>query len=726
MEQETTLKPYHRVGRRTIQFPSRLKNWRYRAVIRAIAFFAAAHLETAALLLAQVLLARLHLLGELAPFGFAFWVAAGKDERGKMVLFGTTATLAALSTRDSAYALSLLLSILIFSFLRQRKAASRLPLPVLAGFSLPAGTAPLAWFRSFHSYDLLLLGLETVLAVFAVIVFRRVFRQPLHRLNINKHTEDVTAWIIFLGLVLLSLDQGGAYFSWLAGGTARAIVLWAAFLFGPGMAAAAGALLGFLLGVQGQIIFWLGILAFAGFLSGLFRPYGRLAVAGAFLLAASSLALHLAGWEAVPVEAALSGSAAVIFLLAPVLPLRLRLQSLFTPQGSADEGRQLRELTSVRIKDYAQVFRELSAAFRQTTAAEAVNEQLPASLLEELVRRVCKGCPARRDCWEKELQRTYNAVLRFLADLEGGQAVKYIAYPAFFQSCREKEIFLQTLAFLQEKELLNSRWQKKLAEGRDLVSLQLSGLSQILHELACEVRDGRQAAGRKPGAGFHVELGIAQATKNDQDVSGDYYSYLELRDGRQVFILSDGMGSGGKACQESRATVQLVEQLLLAGFRSQPVIRTVNTILQLRSREESFATLDILQIDTCQGKAEFLKIGAAPSFLCAHNQVREIRTPSVPLGILNEVEIKHVPVDLEDDTLLVMVSDGIFEVRPFKPDWLKKYLSGKLPKHPQVLADQIIHYARAADTRQEIRDDITVLVCRARRLTPRIRDYATG
>lgn len=164
------------------------------------------------------------------------------------------------------------------------------------------------------------------------------------------------------------------------------------------------------------------------------------------------------------------------------------------------------------------------------------------------------------------------------------------------------------MAFLQEKELLNRRWQKKLAEGRDLVSLQLSGLSQILHELACEVRDGRQAAGRKPGAGFHVELGIAQATKNDQDVSGDYYSYLELRDGRQVFILSDGMGSGGKACQESRATVQLVEQLLLAGFRSQPVIRTVNTILQLRSREESFATLDILQIDTSQGKAEFLKI----------------------------------------------------------------------------------------------------------------------
>jgi len=725
LQQGVAVKPYHRVGRAT-QLSFRAKKQRSRAFFRAIALFTDAHREMAGLLVAQVLLARLHLLGELAPFGFAFWVAAGKGERGRMALLGAAAALAALSTGDGVYALSLVLSMLFFSFLRSRRAALSLPLPLLAGISLPAGAVPIAWFSNIHTYDLLLLALETVLAVFAVILFRRVFRQPLSKLNIHKHTEDVTAWIVFLGLVLLSLTQGGAILAWLAGGVARALVLWASFLFGPGMAAAAGALLGFLLGVQGQVIFWLGVLAFAGFLSGLFRPYGRFAVAGGFLLAASALALHLAGWEAVPVEAALSGSAAAVFLLAPVLPLHLRVQSLFTPRGSLDEGQQMRELTSVRIRDYALVFRELSAAFRQTATVKETDEPLPASLLEELVRRVCKGCPAKRDCWEQNLQRTYNTVLRLLADLENGQAAREIKYPALFQGCREKENFLHTLSFLREKEHLNKCWQKKLAEGRDLVSLQLSGLSQILHELAGEVRDGGPASGRKPNAGYHVELGVAQAAKNDQDVSGDYYSYLELRDGRQVFILSDGMGSGGKACQESQATVQLVEQLLLAGFRRQPVIRTVNTILQLRSSEESFTTLDVLQIDPYKGKAEFLKIGAAPSYLCAGSQVREIRSPSVPLGILNDVEVKQVSIELEDDTLLVMVSDGVFEVRPFKPDWLKKFLAGKLPMHPQVLADEIIHHARTTGARQELRDDITVLVCRARRLTPKIRDLATG
>lgn len=726
MERSTAVRPYQRVGRQRIPFPSHVKRLRYRPFFGAISVFAGLHRDAIGVLLAQTVLTRLHLLGELAPFGLAFWAVAGKGESGRMAVFGVAAALAALSTGDSVYVLSLVLSMLVFSLLLERVTA--LPLSALAGLSQLVGAIPGIWVNYFHTYDLLLLGLETMLVVLAVIVFERVFRQPLSSLNVNRHVDDLAAWVVFLGLLLLSLIQGGEVLAWLAGWAARVFVLWGSFLFGPGMAAAAGALLGFLLGVHGNAIFWLGVLSFAGFLSGLFRPYGRFAVACGFLLATVSLSLYLGGWEAVTAEAALTGGAAVFFLLAPVLPLRLRrVLDFFGPRSDADEGLRVRELTAVRIKDYALVFHELSAAFQQATAVEAEKGAVPAPLVEELVGRVCKFCPSRLRCWEQNAQRTYNAILRLLHELDSGQAVSEVKTPDFFQRhCRKKESFLQSLAFLKEKETLNGGWQKRLEDGRGLVSLQLSGLSQSLMELAGEVREGSQGVYRQRSACFHVEIGVAQAAKSCQDVSGDYYSYLELRDGRQAFILSDGMGCGSKACQESRATVQLVEQLLLAGFRREPIVRTVNTILQLRSREESFATLDVLLVDPVKGEAEFLKVGAAPSFLCARDTVREIRTPSVPLGILSDVEVKHVSVELGDDTLLVMVTDGIFEVRPFKPDWVNKYLEGKLPRHPQVLADELIHYARTASGQQELRDDISVLVCRVKRLRPKIRDFATG
>ena len=168
--------------------------------------------------------------------------------------------------------------------------------------------------------------------------------------------------------------------------------------------------------------------------------------------------------------------------------------------------------------------------------------------------------------------------------------------------------------------------------------------------------------------------------------------------------------------------MQLVERLLLAGFDKDTVVRTVNTILQLRSREETFATLDVLLLDTEKGEVLFLKNGAAPSYLYSGGGVREIESPSVPLGILDEVELKPRRVILEDDALIVMVTDGIFEAAPGRPQWLKMYLAEQTYTHPQVLADAILEKAYQLCGGDRLRDDLTVLVCRAKRLKHRIRN----
>ncbi len=121
-----------------------------------------------------------------------------------------------------------------------------------------------------------------------------------------------------------------------------------------------------------------------------------------------------------------------------------------------------------------------------------------------------------------------------------------------------------------------------------------------------------------------------------------------------------------------------------------------------------------------------MKIGAAPSYLRLQNRVREIKCPSVPLGILDDVELKPVLVQLENDVLIVMVTDGIHEALPSQPDWLKEYLAGHVSTHPQVLADEIIHQARHLSGHAELRDDISVLVCRAKRLKHKIRDFVSN
>ena len=60
---------------------------------------------------------------------------------------------------------------------------------------------------------------------------------------------------------------------------------------------------------------------------------------------------------------------------------------------------------------------------------------------------------------------------------------------------------------------------------------------------------------------------------------------MELSGGRQGVALSDGMGSGEKACRESTLVIELLEELLEAGFPEKTAIQMINTTLVM-GREE--------------------------------------------------------------------------------------------------------------------------------------------
>ena len=74
------------------------------------------------------------------------------------------------------------------------------------------------------------------------------------------------------------------------------------------------------------------------------------------------------------------------------------------------------------------------------------------------------------------------------------------------------------------------------------------------------------------------------------------------------------MGSGGRASEESCAAIELLEDFMETGFDKDIAIKMINSVLVLKSNEESFSTLDMAIIDLYSGIAEFIKIGAVSSF----------------------------------------------------------------------------------------------------------------
>ena len=95
--------------------------------------------------------------------------------------------------------------------------------------------------------------------------------------------------------------------------------------------------------------------------------------------------------------------------------------------------------------------------------------------------------------------------------------------------------------------------------------------------------------------------------------------------------LSDGMGSGEKACRESTLVVELLEELLEAGFPEKTAIQMINTTLVMGREEIHYSTIDMSVFDLYTGECELIKEMCIRDRL--YNKVRFIICQEVPVWI---------------------------------------------------------------------------------------------
>ncbi len=208
-------------------------------------------------------------------------------------------------------------------------------------------------------------------------------------------------------------------------------------------------------------------------------------------------------------------------------------------------------------------------------------------------------------------------------------------------------------------------------------------------------------------ARLRVLYGSHQICAREARISGDCCDTFSDGKGFYHLILSDGMGAGGRAAVDSIMTVSFVLRLIKAGFGFDAALKLINSSLLIRTGEETLATLDIGCIDLYTGKMEFLKAGAAPSFLCRDGKVAEITGSSLPAGILQGIRYDRRTVRLREGDLIVMVSDGTMTVAP---EWIKEELALAAADPPEKIAQRLAGLAKRNEHGPG--DDITVMAAK--------------
>lgn len=204
---------------------------------------------------------------------------------------------------------------------------------------------------------------------------------------------------------------------------------------------------------------------------------------------------------------------------------------------------------------------------------------------------------------------------------------------------------------------------------------------------------------------FDVQTGVAQHICKNGAFCGDNYTFFNDGMGRMIFILSDGMGTGGRAAVEGAMACRLMENLIKSGINFATAAKITNSALRVKSEDEFLATLDIFCMDLFSGDVNLLKAGAPLTFLKKNDKVVRVAQASLPIGILKEVNLSEYTDILTTDDKILIVSDGAVS---HSDEWLEIELKNWTDEDAQNFANSIIEKI-LADKTEDFDDDITVI-----------------
>ena len=172
-----------------------------------------------------------------------------------------------------------------------------------------------------------------------------------------------------------------------------------------------------------------------------------------------------------------------------------------------------------------------------------------------------------------------------------------------------------------------------------------------------------------------VSVGIAALKKQGEKVSGDRGTYFKTDAGVLCVILSDGMGCGDEAAEDSRRVIGILEKFLRAGVDPAVAMKTLNSVLLLRDSESwGFATVDLMCVDLFSGETCFYKYGAAPSYVLSGHSIRRVKGETLAAGLTagEGTAPDLVRMRLKPGCTALIASDGV--IADAEDGWLRAVL----------------------------------------------------
>ena len=200
------------------------------------------------------------------------------------------------------------------------------------------------------------------------------------------------------------------------------------------------------------------------------------------------------------------------------------------------------------------------------------------------------------------------------------------------------------------------------------------------------------------------------------EIGGDYFDYIPLKDGRLGIALADVSGHGVPAALVMSAFRALLRTKAMTNSDPAQTCLRINTLLPDFSGDGDFVTAIYGILDPRDGSFIHTNCGHHPIFyLRAGGETEKIKLGGPALGIFKTPNYRNFKTSLNPGDTLIILTDGIIESQnqrgeTFGTRQIIKSMGTIKDQSAQTMTSKLIQTAIAFCENDSFQDDVTLLV----------------